>query len=114
MKVDGYNEAVVIAFNVEHYSLARNDAGRAKLRLQFRRILPGSLFDFGIPGIQMLLYTCSQAAIDTIDYESVESRSGNDLHFPMILCSQFGSKDYRYLRCNRPTVRDHEFRVLSG
>jgi hypothetical protein len=33
VKVDGYNQAVVIAFNVEHYSLARNDARRAKLGL---------------------------------------------------------------------------------
>jgi hypothetical protein len=29
----------------------------------------------------MLLYTCSKAAINTIDDESVEGRSGNDSHF---------------------------------
>ena len=55
--VDGHNQAIVIAFDVKHHSLAGNDAGRVERRLQFCRILPGSLFGFGIPSIQMLLYT---------------------------------------------------------
>ena len=79
--VDGDNQAIVIAIDVKHHSLAGNDAGRAELRLQFCRILPGRLFDFGIPSIQVLLYTSSKPAIHTIAYESVESRSGNDSHF---------------------------------
>jgi len=95
VKVDGYNQAKIIAFDVEHHSLAGNDAGRAKLRLQLRGILPDSPFDFGIPRIQMLLYACSKAAIHTIDDESVESRSGNDSHFKKVLCSRFGSKNDR-------------------
>jgi hypothetical protein len=55
--VDGDNQAIVIALDVEHHSPAGNDAGRAKLRPQFCRILPGRLFDFGIPSIQVLLFT---------------------------------------------------------
>ena len=104
MEVDGYNQALVIAFDVEYNSLAGNDAGRAKLRLQFCRIFPDSLFDFGIPRIQMLLYGCSKASIHSIGYESVEGRSGNDSHFIMILCSRFGSKNYRRAWTFRPGI----------
>ena len=78
--VDGYDQAIVIAFDVKDHSLPGNDAGRAELRLELSGILPRRLAGFGIPSIQMLLYASSEPAVHTVVYESVEGRSGNDAH----------------------------------
>lgn len=109
MVVDRHNQAVVIALDVKDRSFARNDAGRAELRLKFRRVLPGRLFNFGVPGIQMFLYSASEPAIHRIAYESVEGRSGNDSHLQMILCSHPGSKTCRFGR-----VANYDFSLIHA
>ena len=47
--VDRRYQSVIVAFYVENHSLSRNDAGRAVLLFEFRRILPGSLRGLGVP-----------------------------------------------------------------
>ena len=85
MVIDGHDEAIVIAFDVEYHSFARNDARGAKLSFEFCRILPCPLFDFGIPSVKMPFHTCSKPAIYALVHESVEEQVAMGIARPVVI-----------------------------